>query len=153
VRLSFDTNILAYAEGVGTRIGDPKHQIATRLLTSAVAAIVPAQALLELTHLLFRKAGRPRDQAIADARRYGRLLTVADTDAAVTGLAFDMSAGHDLQIFDAVILAASVLSGCTHLVSEDLQNGFTIGGVAVVNPFAAELPDGFSELVGTDLPR
>jgi predicted nucleic acid-binding protein len=39
-----------------------------------------------------------------------------------------------------VILAAAAEAGCRLLVSEDMQAGFTWGGVTIVNPFAAK-PD------------
>jgi len=35
------------------------------------------------------------------------------------------------------MLAAAAEAGCRLLLSEDLQEGFTWGGVRVVNPFAA----------------
>jgi len=37
-----------------------------------------------------------------------------------------------------VIFAASAAGGCRLLLSEDLQEGFTWGGVTAVNPFAAK---------------
>jgi predicted nucleic acid-binding protein len=36
---------------------------------------------------------------------------------------------------DAAIVAAAVRSGCTHLLSEDLQTGRTVDGVQVTSPF------------------
>ena len=42
--------------------------------------------------------------------------------------------------WDSVILAAAAEAGCRLLVSEDMQAGFTCGGVTIVNPFAAK-PD------------
>jgi predicted nucleic acid-binding protein len=52
--------------------------------------------------------------------------------------AADLATDHRLGIWDAVILSASSQAGCRLLLSEDLQDGFTWGGVTVVNPFAAE---------------
>jgi predicted nucleic acid-binding protein len=36
-----------------------------------------------------------------------------------------------------VILSAASQAGCRLLLSEDLQDGFTWGGVTVINPFAS----------------
>ncbi|HWB99103.1 MAG TPA: hypothetical protein VG672_20485, partial [Bryobacteraceae bacterium] len=44
---------------------------------------------------------------------------------------------HHFGIWDAVILSAASQAGCRLLLSEDLQDGFTWGGVTVVNPFAS----------------
>lgn len=50
--------------------------------------------------------------------------------------AADLSTDHRFSIWDAVILSAAA-QGCRLLLSEDLQDGFTWGGVTVVNPFAS----------------
>jgi predicted nucleic acid-binding protein len=42
-----------------------------------------------------------------------------------------------LGVWDAVVLAATSKAGCRVLLSEDLQEGFTWGGVTVVDPFAS----------------
>jgi len=47
----------------------------------------------------------------------------------------DGAAGHNLGIWDAIILSASAAGACRFLLSEDLQNGFTWNGVTVLNPF------------------
>jgi hypothetical protein len=41
-----------------------------------------------------------------------------------------------LAIWDAIILAAASEAGCRVLLSEDMQEGFTWGGVTIINPFA-----------------
>jgi predicted nucleic acid-binding protein len=44
---------------------------------------------------------------------------------------------YQLAIFDANIVAAAVLAGCTTLYSEDMHNGLVIDGLTIRNPFAA----------------
>ena len=51
--------------------------------------------------------------------------------------AFDLAAAHGLSIWASLILSVAAEQGCRVLLSEDLQNGFTWRGTAVVNPFAA----------------
>jgi hypothetical protein len=46
----------------------------------------------------------------------------------------DLATDHQLGIWDAVILAAASQSGCRLLLFEDLQHGFSWGGLTVVNP-------------------
>ena len=50
----------------------------------------------------------------------------------------DVAVGHNLAIWDAIILAAAAEAGCRMLLSEDMQDGFTWGGVTIVNPFAPQ---------------
>ncbi len=42
---------------------------------------------------------------------------------------------NQLSIWDALIVCAANRAGCRTLLSEDLNHGQVIGGVAVVNPF------------------
>lgn len=44
---------------------------------------------------------------------------------------------HRLGWWDAVVLSAAADARCRLLLSEDLQEGFTWGGVTVTNPFSS----------------
>ena len=43
---------------------------------------------------------------------------------------------HQLQFWDSLILAIAAQARCRVLLSEDMQQGFTWGGVTVVNPYS-----------------
>ncbi len=38
--------------------------------------------------------------------------------------------------WDCLLLASAIEHGCTHFLSEDLQNGHTVEGLTIVDPFA-----------------
>ncbi len=40
------------------------------------------------------------------------------------------------RIYDSVILAAAIEAGCTTMFSEDMQDGQTVAGLTIRNPFA-----------------
>jgi predicted nucleic acid-binding protein len=42
---------------------------------------------------------------------------------------------HRLSFWDALIVRAALVSGCARLYSEDLQHGWRVEGLEVVNPF------------------
>ena len=44
---------------------------------------------------------------------------------------------YSLSWWDALIVAAAQSSGCSALLTEDLQNGQRFGGVRVIDPFAS----------------
>jgi len=135
VRIALDTNVLAYAEGVD----DPVRQArAWHVLERLAAAelFVPAQVLGELFNVLVKKAGRSRAEARDAVLVWSRSYAVIDIRGNVTAAALDLSASHDLGIWDAVIVSAAALAGCSILLSEDMQAGFTWSGLTVVNPFA-----------------
>ncbi len=50
---------------------------------------------------------------------------------------------YQLSFWDALVVAAAQAADCTHLLTEDLQDGQSLDGLVVTNPFAlesAELP-------------
>ena len=67
---------------------------------------------------------------------YGRFELVPTTPELIVG-ALDLHAGHGLSFYDAMIVQAAIVSGCTQLLTEDMLHGAVFGGVRVVNPFLA----------------
>lgn len=61
---------------------------------------------------------------------------VAGTTPEAMVTAADLAADHHFGIWDAVILSTASQTDCRLLLSEDLQDGFTWGGVAVANLLA-----------------
>ena len=108
---------------------------------------VPAQVLGELFHVLVRKAGLSSDRARVSVLEWSGVFQVVDTASATLFKATDLAADHNLQIWDAIILCAASEAGCRLLLSEDMQDGFTWGGVTVANPFAVSLNPSLAALL------
>ena len=98
--------------------------------------VIPVQALGELAHVL-RRDRRDAAAITRSIAAWTSVFATPATDIDTFTLALDLAARHRLQIWDAVILAAAAEAGCSLLLSEDMQDGFTWRGVAVANPFAA----------------
>ena len=135
MRVALDTNVLAYAEGVN---GTSKKQLTLELLQkiSSSTALIPVQALGELFQVLTKKAGRDRARTRDAILAWRDSFPVVETSEEVLVNALEISARHQLNIWDAVILSAAAESACRLLLSEDMQEGFTWRGVTVVDPFA-----------------
>jgi predicted nucleic acid-binding protein len=134
VKVALDTNILCYAEG----LKDPTRRDAAINLVQRLpedAVVIPVQALGELFRALVRKAGRSRGEARDVLLTWRDAFTIVDTSSAIMVRAADLATDHQLGIWDALMLASAAASGCRLLLSEDLQHGFTWGGLTVVNPF------------------
>ena len=135
MRIALDTNILAYAEG----IGDTAHKTAALDLIENLPQqdiVLPAQSLGELYRILTGKAHRsPRTARDTILQWADSFVCVDSTWTAFQG-AFDLAVDHHLSIWDALILSVAAENRCRILLSEDLQHGFTVRGVTVVNPFA-----------------
>ncbi len=138
-RVALDTNILAYLVGVRRVAEDDAKILAIRRLIAELARqttlIAPAQTLGELIVVL-RRAGKSAEEARAivleTADGFGTAASERQTMVAATDLMVD----HRFQFWDALIVTAAIEAGCTLLFSEDMQHGFVVRGLTIVNPLA-----------------
>ena len=137
MRVALDTNVLAYAEGLGDeRRCGAAVQLIERLPSDQV--VVPAQVLGELSRVLTGKAGRSTIQSRTAVLGWADSFEVADSTWFAFQAALDLVVDHQIPMWDALILAAAAENHCRLLLSEDFQDGFVWHGVTVVDPFAAE---------------
>ncbi|MCW2338215.1 putative nucleic acid-binding protein [Sphingobium sp. B2D3A] len=136
MKVALDTNILAYAEGVN---GVAKRNQALDIVRHlrVEATVIPIQVFGELFNVLVRKAERSRSEARDALQAWRDTFSTIETSSEIMQSATDVATDHKFGIWDAVILAAASHAGCRLLLSEDMQDGFTWGGVTVANPFAA----------------
>jgi predicted nucleic acid-binding protein len=130
-----DTNVLVYADDADA--GD-KRDVARALLTRIFAdrsAVVSVQVLQEYFSAATRRLGLPAEAARSRVLALGRLDVVALVTDDVLA-AIDLHRLHSLSLWDALIVRAALISGCTILYSEDLQSGRRFEKLRVVNPFA-----------------
>ncbi len=64
-----------------------------------------------------------------------RRFPVQDITSGIMMAALDACRRFRLPYWDAAIIEASRAMGCTHVLSEDLNDGQDYGGVRVANPF------------------
>lgn len=131
-RAFLDTNVLVYAF-----TDDPRTARAEALLGSGCATGV--QALNEFTNVAHRKLGFDGDE-VADALRSIRTLcrAIVPSDLGVHEEGLRIARRHRLNLFDALLVAAALRSGCDTLWSEDMHGGLVVDGrLRVANPFAA----------------
>lgn len=135
--LALDTNVLAYAEGVGDA---DRHAAAVDLLDRLQRGnvVLPVQVLGELFAVLVRKGRRSRSEARDAVLAWKDAFELLPTTGAALLAASDLCVDHELSMWDALILGVAAEAGCRLLVTEDLQDGFTWHGVTVVDPFAAQ---------------
>jgi predicted nucleic acid-binding protein len=135
MRVALDTNVMSYAEGIGD---ETRCTAAITLIEQLPVELVvlPAQTLGELYRVLTGKARREATEVREVILGWADSFEVADSSWTAFQSALDLAADHGLQIWDALILSIAAENHCRLLLSEDLQNGFTWGGVTIVNPFA-----------------
>jgi predicted nucleic acid-binding protein len=92
------------------------------------------QVLQEYFAAATRKLGISAALARQRVELYSRLHVVVLQPADVLG-AIDLHSTYGFAIWDALIVRAALVSGCERLVTEDLQPGFRLDGLEIVNPF------------------
>lgn len=128
-----DTNVLVYLFDQD----EPAKQERARALiaTEHERLVLSTQVLGEFYVVSTRKLGLPEADAAAAVDQWSRLRTVAVDSALVTS-AVKLSRSAQLSYWDALILAAAGSAGCERVLTEDLSDGSSIGGVLVENPFS-----------------
>ena len=110
--------------------------------------VVSLQVLAELFRTLTGRYKWPAGKAIArvDRWRNGMPIVAADEQCLID--AMDAVADHHLAFWDAMIWATAKRAGCRLLLSEDGQDGRTLGGVTIVNPFGPKPSPLLAEALG-----
>ncbi len=134
MKVGLDTNVLVYAEGVN---GPDRQAAALAVIGSLPRSnlVTPLQALEELFNVLIHKKRWSAKDAQARIVEWCHTTSTIETSQATLLTAIELVARHKLRIWDALILAAAAEAGCRLLLSEDMQDGFTWGGLTVVDPF------------------
>ena len=134
-----DTNIFIYQLDAS----DPRKQAtAERVVRDALVAgdaCISFQVVQECLNTVLRKA-RVALQA-EQARMYLDtvllpLLQVSSSPA-LYHRALDIQARYRFSFYDSLIVAAALAAGCSRLLSEDLQHGQRVEGLAIIDPFKA----------------
>ncbi len=129
-----DTNILVYADDASEPL---KREVAQELIRNLFAlrnGHLSLQVLQEYFASATRKLGVPVEAARRKVELYAKLDVVPLGSIDVLG-AIDLHRLHRLSIWDGLILRAALISGCRRLYTEDLQAGFRVENLEVVNPF------------------
>jgi predicted nucleic acid-binding protein len=133
--LFLDTNVLVYLFD----LGEPsKKAIAEALFRKRSRITFSTQVLQEFYVVVTRKLGRPMDpeDALAAVQRF-QSYPVATVSGAVIIKGIRRSIDSNLSFWDALIVETALEEGADVLVTEDLQDGWTIGAMRVWNPFKA----------------
>ena len=134
MRIALDTNILAYAEGVGD---ETRCATAIRLIEQLPTdfVVLPVQTLGELFRVLVGKAKRAPALVRGAVLTWADAFEVAESSLTAFQAAMDLTIDHGFQIWDALIMSVAAENRCRLLLTEDLQSGFIWRGITVINPF------------------
>jgi predicted nucleic acid-binding protein len=135
VTVFVDTNVLVYARDSSESIKQPLAGAWMTHLWSSGTGRLSVQVLNEyyvnvtrLTPGLATAVAR----SDVDALRAWNPLPMSQR---LVSEAWTISDTFGFSHWDSLIIAAASASGCTHLLTEDLQDGQVVGDIRVVNPF------------------
>jgi predicted nucleic acid-binding protein len=131
-----DTNVLVYARDSAA---GPKQARAAEwmaFLWRSGRGRLSMQVLHEYYHTVTRKLQPGLDAAAArqEARQLMQWQPV-ELSPAVLERGWSLQDQYAISFWDALIIAAAQVARCEYLLTEDLQDGQSLGGVVVVNPF------------------
>lgn len=121
-----DSNILLYL----MTPDDRKADISKRLLDEG--CIISVQVLNEVANVLRRKYRLPWDDIRKFLDTVKQLADVVDVNLDIHLQGISIAERYGFAIYDAMIVAAAIKTGCEFVVTEDLQHGQLIDGVVTV---------------------
>lgn len=125
----FDTNVILYLLDDGR-----KAELAAGLL--ADGGMISVQVLNESLANCLRKAGMTWSEAGEFLTGIRELCEVSNLTQETHDLGLFLGARYGFAVYDAMIVAAALQSGCTTLYSEDMQHGLVVEDhMRIVNPF------------------
>jgi predicted nucleic acid-binding protein len=136
-----DTNVLVHAHDGSETLKRPVAQALLEELWASRTGALSTQILQEFYVVATRKFDPPLTRRAA--REIVALYAswpLVEIDLPLILTASQLEEQHRLSFWDALVVEAARRSGATRLVTEDLQDGRTIGGVRIENPFRLESP-------------
>lgn len=134
MRISADTNVFAY---LADDREPSKQAIARELLEVLLAreTWISLQVVGELQNVLLRRFKKTTKEAAGAASFVSTAFQTFHYDGADVDFALTQLRAGRLSYWDALLVCACARNGCRLLFTEDMQDGATIEGVRIINPF------------------
>jgi len=130
-KFALDTNILIYSHDENAL---DKQNIARDLIVRS--PVICSQALAEYISVLRRVLKIPKEFVITACIPNLKHCQIKLVDIATLQTAERLIQRYDFQLFDAIIVASALETGCDTLYSEDMQHNMRIDGkLSIINPF------------------
>src|SRR5262245_9107913 len=136
-RFFLDTNVFVYSFDSASL---QKQTVSRHLIAAALSSqrgVVSTQVVQEFLNIALRRFARPL--STAEAREYLESvlapLCLQFPSVAFYSQALVIQVETGYSWYDALIVAAALELSCDTLYSEDLQDGRSIRGLAIVNPY------------------
>ena len=132
VKAFFDSSVLIYILSKT----DPKSRVAFELLGQG--GMISVQVLNEFANVASKKLRldwQRIEEILDEIREF--LEPPVPLTLSIHELGLAIARRYKYTIYDSLLIAAALESGCTTIYSEDMQDGQKIGSVTIRNPFTA----------------
>lgn len=132
-----DTNIFIYSFDESSEKKKKKSQQLINDALSTGKGIISFQVIQEFLNVSTRKFAVPLK--MIDAKTYleqilAPLCEIYSTEELYL-YSLDIQENTQYSFYDSMIIASAIKAGCKTLYSEDLQDGRSLGGLVIKNPF------------------
>jgi predicted nucleic acid-binding protein len=124
-----DSNVLIYLVSEHTA----KAEIAEGILSRS--GLTSVQALNEFAWVSSRKFKKTIGEIRTALMHIRSVCSVVGIDIETHELGLDIAERYKFSIYDSMLIAAALRSGCTTFYTGDLQHGQRIEGLTIRNPF------------------
>jgi predicted nucleic acid-binding protein len=145
-RVALGSNILIYAKVEPE--SDKGKRASNLIVRVARDGVIPVQVAGEYLRFFQRRTPQLFDEAVLLLAIYKAAFHMPVTNDEVMTTAVELVQAHRLQLWDAVVCAASIAAGAKVLLSEDVQDGRIVNGLRIFNPFEAGNADAIDALFG-----
>jgi len=130
-KIALDTNILIYLFDASD---ENKRLIAETLILEK--PVISSQVVSEFLNVSKRLLKLPKLDIILKANRLFSNCEIASLNQEILEKPKDLIIRYDFQLYDSLIVAAALISGCKSLYSEDLQHNFLVENrLRIIYPF------------------
>jgi predicted nucleic acid-binding protein len=134
-RFTLDTNILIYA--LDRQSGD-RHTLSSQIVARGpfCDCWLTLQAISEFYAAATRKGLVSVDEGRHQAEDWLEMFRTVATSAAAVRTALRLASAGRASYWDALLVHTAAEAGCTAILTEDLAENTSLGGIQIINPFA-----------------
>lgn len=136
-KVFLDTNIIVYSfDRSDTGKNKKAKKLLDRLFINSECKI-STQVIQEFCSVAFRKMKPP----LAEREVKEFISTISESNIETIDVhtiikALDIKSEYSLSFWDSLVVSTALLSECSILYSEDMQDGFVIDALTIKNPFS-----------------
>ena len=127
----FDTNMLMYLYSND----DDIKKAACRETLKNFIPIISTQVINELCNIFTKKLKLPATDIARAISKVTSFFHVETVDLHVISYALKLYSKFGYSYFDCLMLSSAILSGCKHIITEDMQDEHNVDGVIINNIF------------------